>query len=396
MMALARAAAETDRGAIAPTVLRRVLYAAHLDPSRKFGSIEEQAFLLASSFRERGGLFLPVFPAAPGAVGRARYQTAGLEVIALDLSRWRLKTLAQLLQLTARHGIEVVHWNFFPPLTNGYLWAMSVFAPWVQHYFTDHNSRQPDGLPGRGRLKSIKRTLLRRYARVVGVSQFVVDCLRDQETWPAPDCLLHFINTDRFAPNAGVRTDVRRRLEADGRFVLLATAYLIKAKGVDTAVRALVKLPACVTLWVVGDGPESASLQALSVKLGVQDRVRFLGLQHQVEPYMQAADVFVCPSLWSEAAGLVNIEAQACGLPALASRVGGIPEYVLDGRTGALIPPGDPDALARAVRLLLDDPLRFREMGRAARDLTVARFSVAARLEEYLGLYRSIRPNEGV
>ena len=67
-----------------------MLYAAHLDPSRKFGSMEEQAFLLAAAFRERGGLFLPVFPAAPEAVGRARYREAGLEVAALDLSRFRL------------------------------------------------------------------------------------------------------------------------------------------------------------------------------------------------------------------------------------------------------------------------------------------------------------------
>jgi len=324
MTALARLAADTDAAAIAPPRLLRVLYAAHVDPSRKFGSMEEQAFLLAFAFRERGGLFLPVFSAAPEAVGRARYEAADLEIAALDLSRFRLNILAKLLRLTARHGIEVVHWNFYPPLTNGYVWALSIFAPWVKHYFTDHNSRQPDGRPARGRLKILKRILLKRYARVVGVSRFVANCLRDQQAWPAPDCLLHFINTDRFAPDAEVRGEVRRRLDADGRFVLLTTAYLIKAKGVDTAVRALTKLPDSVTLWVVGDGPELAALQALSREIGVIDRVHFLGLQSQVETYMQAADVFVCPALWEEAAGLVNLEAQACGLPVLASRVGGI------------------------------------------------------------------------
>ena len=83
---------------------------------------------------------------------------------------------------------------------------------------------------------------------------------------------------------------------------------------------------------------------------------------------MQAADAFVCPSRWAEAAGLVNIEAQACGLPVLASRIGGIPEYVMDGRTGVLFPPGDAEELAAAVRRLLDDPERFREMGREARE----------------------------
>ena len=194
---MARIVEKTASAEIAPKVLRRVLYAIHVDPSRKFGSMEEQAFLVASAFRERGGFFLPVFPAKPEAVGSARYESAGAEFAVLDLSRFRLKTLAQLLQLTTCHDIDIVHWNFFPPLSNAYVWALSVLAPWLTHYFTDHNSRLPDGPPVRGRLKSIKRFLLKRYTRVVAVSQFVADCLRDQQAWPTPDCLLHFINTER-------------------------------------------------------------------------------------------------------------------------------------------------------------------------------------------------------
>jgi glycosyltransferase involved in cell wall biosynthesis len=333
-------------------------------------------------------LFLPVFSAAPEGVGRAHYENADLEFAALDLSRFRWKTLAQLLRLTARHRIEVVHWNFFPALTNGYVWAMSVLAPSVRHFFTEHNSRPPGGSPAHGRLKIVKRLLLKRYARVIGVSGFMADYLSDLHVWPAPVRLLHFINTDRFRPDAEVRAAVRRRLKAEGRFVLAATAYLLKAKGIDVAVRALARLPDFVCLWVIGDGPEAAALDALSRELGVQDRIHFLGLQSQVEPYMQAADAFVCPTL-AEAAGLVNIEAQACGLPVLASRVGGVPEYVMDGVSGVLFPPGDAEALAGAVRSLLDNPARCREMGRAARELAVERFSAPARLNEYLNLYRS-------
>ncbi len=182
---------------------------------------------------------------------------------------------------------------------------------------------------------------------------------------------------------------MRRRLGVGDHFVLLAVAHLIHAKGIDVPLRALTRLPASVELWVVGDGEQSAALAELAEELGVQDRVRFLGLQGCVEPYMQAADVFVCPSRWAEAAGLVNIEAQACGLPVLASRIGGIPEYVMDGRTGLLFPPGDDAALAAAARGLMDDSERRREMGRAARELAVEQFSFAARIEDYLDLYRS-------
>ena len=372
-----------------PGRLRRVLFAAHLDPSRKFGSLEEQAFLLASAFRERGGLFLPVFLAPPEAVGAARYREAGLEVAALRLDRFRPGALARLLRLVVRHDIEVVDWNFFPPLTNGYVWALQALAPRLKHYFTDHNSRADAAGPPRSALLALKSVFLRRYSRVIGVSRFVAHHLREQRVWPAADCRLHFVNTDRFVPDPAVRADVRRRLDADGRFVLAATAYLIREKGIDVAVRALARLPDSVVLWVVGDGAEAAALRALAAELGVRDRVRFLGLQPRVEPYMQAADAFVCPSLWAEAAGLVNLEAQACGLPVLASRIGGIPEYVADGRTGVLFPPGDAEGLAAAVRRLLDHPDRLREMGREARESAVTRFSTAARLEEYLNLYRS-------
>ncbi len=389
MTPVAERSTNVPANAAEPGRLRRVLFAAHLDPSRKFGSLEEQAFLLASTFRERGGLFLPVFLAPPEAEGAARYREAGLEVAALGLDRFRLGALARLLRLVARHDIEVVDWNFFPPLTNGYVWALQALAPQVKHFFTDHNSRAAGAAPAPSRLSAIKRVFLRRYGRVIGVSRFVENRLREQRIWPTTDCRLHFVNTDRFAPDPDVRADVRRRLGADGRFVLATTAYLIREKGVDVAVRALARLPGSVVLWVVGDGAESAALRALAAELGVLERIRFLGLQARVEPYMQAADVFVCPSRWAEAAGLVNIEAQACGLPVLASRIGGIPEYVADGRTGVLFPPGDAEGLAAAVRRLLGRPDRLREMGREARELAVTRFSAAARLEEYLNLYRS-------
>ena len=69
-----------------------------------------------------------------------------------------------------------------------------------------------------------------------------------------------------------------------------------------------------------------------------------------MEPLLQAADCAVCPSIWSEAAGLVNLEAQACGLPVIARRIGGIPELVEDGRTGFLFTPGDHRELAERLR----------------------------------------------
>jgi hypothetical protein len=149
----------------------------------------------------------------------------------------------------------------------------------------------------------------------------------------APEGALGFreagLEVDCLDPTRG-RLHRLRRLLHEGKFVLLSVAHLIRAKGVDVALRALAELPPAVVLWVAGEGEEAGRLRELCRDLGVEGRVRFLGSQPHVEPYLQAAGCFVCPSLGAEAAGLVNLEAQACGLPVLASSVGGIPEYVAD------------------------------------------------------------------
>jgi glycosyltransferase involved in cell wall biosynthesis len=131
-------------------------------------------------------------------------------------------------------------------------------------------------------------------------------------------------------------------------------------------------------------------LERLVRDLGLERRVCLLGLQRHVQPLMQAADCLVCPSLWGEAAGLVNLEANACGLPVVASRIGGIPEYVDDGRSGVLFEPGNASALADAVRRLVDQPQLFRNMSREARTIALERFAPEARLPAILDMYRNL------
>ena len=163
--------------------------------------------------------------------------------------------------------------------------------------------------PGRrtsGMTRLGKRLLLRRYGRAICVSRYVQDCLAEQAVWSNLVSQLHFINTDRFRPDEAERRRIR-----------------------------------------VGKGPEEVALRKLCAELGLGDRVQFLGQQKHVQPYLQAADCFVCPSLWGEAAGLVNIEAQACGTPVIASRIGGIPEYVAEGHTGLLFTPIHPSRCRR-------------------------------------------------
>jgi glycosyltransferase involved in cell wall biosynthesis len=222
---------------------------------------------------------------------------------------------------------------------------------------------------------------------VFGGSQYVMSCLQEMY-WPNAQVLYHCLNTERFRPDPAVRRQMREALGFRDEYIVLFVAYFLKDKGGDIALRALAELPANVVLWIVGDGPEWENLQALARDLDLEPRVRFLSPRRHVELYMQAADCLICPSVWADAAGWVNLEGQACGLPVIASRTGGIPELVADGQTGYLFPPGDHRELAdRVNRLLSDEPARLR-MGQQARCLVLDRFSWESQVEHQLDVYR--------
>jgi glycosyltransferase involved in cell wall biosynthesis len=371
--------------------LPRVLYAMLMRPGHKFGSMEEQVLTLAGRFRTEGSAFVPLFISGPGDGSVDFYRARGIDAEVLDLRRLRPGTLMRLLGILSRHRIDVIHWNFTSPLGNQYLWPLTLLRPTLRHYYTDHISRTlPIPPPARGPRRWLKQLMLRRYGRVFCVSEFVRDCLRGQGVWPEARLLpcLHFVNTDRFRPDSVERDRLRRELDAQDRFVVLVVGQLIAAKGIDLLIRALADLPPEALLWIVGDGPERGALDALIAERGLGARVRVLGHQFDVCPYLQAADCFVCPSRWAEAAGLVNLEAAACGLPVVASRIGGIPEYLDDGQTGVLFAPDDVRGLSDALNRLLRDRSWCRRLGAQARAMAVERFSTAARMPEILDLYR--------
>ena len=369
--------------------LPRVLYVVVLDPSSKFGSLEEQIILMARAFKLNNGLFYPLFICPEGANPGIAFQEAGVEGECIDLRNFRWSQLARVSRLIKKRKITLVHWNFTEMLRNRYLWSLSLLHPSIRHWYTDHISRI-SGIPQplEGRNKFLKRILSRRYDKVLCVSQFVLDDLRRNKLYSHLILFRHFINTDRFRPDEAVRTNFRKELHAEGRFVLLTVAHLIKAKGIEVLIKALAVLPENVVLWIVGEGDESESLRQLASELNVTGRVRFHGLQNNVAPFMQAADCFVCPSLWAEAAGLVNLEASATGLPVIASRIGGIPEYVEEGRTGLLFLPGDHLELSRCVRSLQENSDMHQKMSNRARAWVVEKFSAESGVSNYLNLYR--------
>lgn len=365
----------------------RVLYLTDLEATGKFGTLEEQIFTLTRAFRDRGGLFLPIFGGELSEAVTEKYRAEGLPVDGLNLHSFSLAKLSTLLSLVRRHRITTVHWNFYSPI-NPFVWALSVLKPRLRHCLTDHTSRVlPLKPPPTGLKKLIKKLLFLRYEKVWCISDFVVHCLEHDGTWSNLKRCTHFVNTDRFRPDSFVRAETRKRLGATDKFVVLFVGHIIKAKGGEVAIRAMLQVPDWVQLWFVGDGPDLEQIKTLSREANLGGRVQFLGRQSHVEPFMQAADCFICPSLWAEATGLVNLEAQASGIPVIASEIGGIPEFVLHNRTGFLFAPGDDVELGNYLRMLAENPELHARFCTEARKIAVERYSIKSRLDEYVRSY---------
>jgi glycosyltransferase involved in cell wall biosynthesis len=294
------------------------------------------------------------------------------------------------MRLIYRHKIEILHWSFYHPLINWYIWSLTILMPELRHYFTDHISRDlPVDRPTGGAKRLLKKVLLKRYSKVLCISDFVLECLKAEGVWSNLYCRTHFINTERFRPDDLARSRLRKELDVGSQFVVLVVAQLISEKGIDVVLKALRKLPTRIVLWIVGDGPEGGRLRELCKALSLETRVCFFGYQVNVSPYLQAADCLVCPSVWAEAAGLVILEGLACGLPVIGSAVGGIPQFIQDGRTGFLFPAGDDIQLAERIGRLEGDPEACKRMGLKARSVAVERFSPEKRIGGYLELYRA-------
>jgi len=161
---------------------------------------------------------------------------------------------------------------------------------------------------------------------------------------------------------------------------LLFTGRLARVKGLPVVLAAVQRLRARhpdIELSLAGDGPDRAVLEAEARRLGVADHVRFLGYQSsdQVAALLQDTDVFVLPS-FAEGVPVVLMEAMASGVPVVTTRVAGVSELVEDGVSGFVVPPGDVDALARAIDTLLADPALRARFGAAGRAMVEREFDV--------------------
>jgi N-acetyl-alpha-D-glucosaminyl L-malate synthase BshA len=142
-------------------------------------------------------------------------------------------------------------------------------------------------------------------------------------------------------------------------------------------------------LLMVGDGPERAPAERLAKELGIAEETYFLGKQQDIADILKITDLLLQPSE-TESFGLTPLEAMACCTPVIASNVGGLPEVVVHGETGFLLPVGDVEAMAEKALQLLEDEQLYRKMAQNGRDRAMSLFNVQRVLERYLDVYRQV------
>ena len=296
----------------------------------------------------------------------------------------RLGSLGSLLQRLGPHRPRLVHAHFATDGLAALVLARSLNVPLVTtlHGYDVMLGRRRMFASGRlswARYALQRRHLMRNGALFLPVS----DALRREaieQGFPEERTPTHYLGVDLSRFTAGGEPEAG---------LILHVGRLVEKKGTRVLIEAMARLPGA-RLVVIGDGPERASLERQAALLG--ERVRFLGAldPEAVAGWMQRAALLAAPSLTArdgDAEGLptVIVEAAASAMPVVATRHSGIPEAVVDGETGFLVPEGDAAALAERLALLLGSAETRERMGRAARAMAEAKFDLTlqtARLED--------------
>ena len=182
------------------------------------------------------------------------------------------------------------------------------------------------------------------------------------------------------------------RAGVDRPATLLFSGQAVAGKGLRVLVQALAQVQAPWRLVAVTSGPELAGVQALAASLGLQDRITFIGWlpQETLATHYRDADLLVLPSVWDDPGPLVGIEAMSFATPVAAFPVGGIPDYVIPGRTGWLADGVSAPALAAVLQAALQDPEGIIQRGDASRALVAERHTRAAHVDAIRNIYRNV------
>ncbi len=311
---------------------------------------------------------------------RPEFHDAGIPTEVFEkTTKLGLGTIRRLTAFLRTERPQIVHTHLFGGDTWGRIAAFRAGVPHVVS--TEHNINPDEGFVKR----IVKRRLAGRTERIVAVSDAVrAQSIRVDHIPPGNIIVIpNGVDLERFRPTERPPRDLIH---------IMNVGRLVPQKGHDVLVDAFAVLRDTLPrarLMVVGDGPLRPHLAEQIRAYHLADRVQLMGVRRDLPELYARADIVVFPSRW-EGFGLAAIEASACGLPVIASAVGGLQEAVVDQETGLLVPPEEPKLLAEAITELVRDRARRALMGHAGRRHVERHFDIRKVVERYEQLYEDL------
>jgi glycosyltransferase involved in cell wall biosynthesis len=232
----------------------------------------------------------------------------------------------------------------------------------------------------------------RQYDRVIAISESAGESLLAWQPWLKEKLAIipNGIDLSRFdIPEERAK---QKRVElgvSDETNILLYAGRLVKEKGADVLLQAVSLLEMINwKLFIAGAGPELANLAAQCSRLGLDEKVQFLGSREDIPELMAACNLVGLPSRW-EGLPLSLLEAMAAGKPVVACQVGGVPEVIQDGKEGYLVPPEKPEAMTLAIEKIFQDPGQAKLMGQAGKK-RARHYSAASVANQLFSLYEQL------
>jgi N-acetyl-alpha-D-glucosaminyl L-malate synthase BshA len=350
--------------------------------------------LVAETIRRLAGQIRPTIFCldAIGSLGE-RLRAEGVEVVCLHRRPGRDWRVAWRLAREVRaRGIEILHAHQYTPFFYAAL-ARLLCRKAPRLIFTEHGRHFPDRVSPLRR--AANRLVFDHLADAVNaVCAFSARAVARMDGFSGEriEVIENGIEVDRYGP-ATDRNALRRQLGLDpARRYVANIARFHPVKDQAMLLRAFAAVAAArpdADLLLVGDGPLRPELEKQVRELGIEGRVRFLGIRSDVPDILRAIDVFALTSV-SEAASLTLLEAMASAVPVVVTDVGGNPEMVRHGIEGLLVPRGDADAAAAALLRILDDSARAAEMGAAGRARVLERYQLEQTIHSYFRLYQRL------
>ena len=301
-------------------------------------------------------------------------------------SSYAVALAAEMIEVGQKEHLDLLHVHYAVPHAIGAYLARQVLGAAAPKVLVTLHGTDVTRLGADPKFSSLTRFAVLAGDAVTAPSHWLAEQAYRQLGLPREtniDVIPNFVDTHRFR--------VARMKSPAGRQILTHVSNFRPLKRVEDVVRifAGVRSEMPARLHLVGDGPERLRVEALVHSLGLAGDVRFFGEGADVAEVLQDSDVFLLPSE-TESFGLGALEAMACGVPVVASNVGGLPEVVLDGETGFLAPVGDLEEMSKQVRRLLTDPDLHARMSRAARARAEVHFQLEPAVERYELVYRRV------